>query len=64
MREPPPPDHQTDYTLALGLLILLLLSIPIMTWWTAPGSPWYIPYLIWAAIICLIAWSNHRNHEP
>jgi hypothetical protein len=63
MREPPP-DNQLDRTLALGLLILLFVSSPVMTWWTSPGSAWYLPNTIWAAIICFIAWNNIRNHEP
>ncbi|MBT3048270.1 MAG: hypothetical protein AB2728_12735 [Candidatus Thiodiazotropha sp.] len=64
MREPPPPDRQIDRTVALGLLILLLFSAPIMILWTSPGSPWYLPYLLWAAVICLIAWVSLRHHEP
>jgi hypothetical protein len=64
MRQTPPPERQLDRTLALGLLILLLLSAPITIWWTSPGSPWYIPYLIWFAIIMVIAWIQHRRHEP
>lgn len=60
----PPPDRQIDRTIALGLLILLLFSAPVMIWWTSPESPWYLPYLIWMAVICLIAWINLRHHEP
>jgi hypothetical protein len=64
MRETPPPERQLDRTLALGLLVLLLLSAPIMIWWTSPDSPWYIPYLLWLIIIVVIAWVHHRSHEP
>ncbi|MES9814557.1 MAG: UTP--glucose-1-phosphate uridylyltransferase [Candidatus Thiodiazotropha endolucinida] len=64
MREQPPPDRLIDRTVALGLLILLLFSTPIMIWWTSPGSPWYLPYIIWMAVICFIAWINQRHHEP
>jgi hypothetical protein len=59
----PPPDRQIDRIIALGLLILLLFSAPVMIWWTSPGSPWYLPYLIWVAVICVIAWINLRYHE-
>ena len=64
MRETPPPDRQIDRTLALGLLILLLLSTPVMMWWTSPGSLWHLPYLLWLGIILAIAWVNSRRHEP
>ncbi|MCU7814206.1 MAG: UTP--glucose-1-phosphate uridylyltransferase [Candidatus Thiodiazotropha sp. (ex Rostrolucina anterorostrata)] len=64
MREPPPPDRQVDRTLALGLLILLLFSTPIMIWWTSAGSPWYLLYIIWLGVIFFIAWINLRHYEP
>ncbi|MEJ2454580.1 MAG: UTP--glucose-1-phosphate uridylyltransferase [Candidatus Thiodiazotropha sp.] len=64
MRETPPPERQLDRTLALGLLVLLLLSAPIMIWWTSPDSPWYVPYLLWFTIILFTAWVHHRNYEP
>ena len=64
MREIPPPERQLDRTLALGLLIILLFSAPLVAWWTSPGSPWYLPYLLWIAIILLIAWIQGRHHAP
>ncbi|MBV2091316.1 MAG: UTP--glucose-1-phosphate uridylyltransferase [Candidatus Thiodiazotropha sp. (ex. Lucinisca nassula)] len=59
-----PPDRQIDSTLALVLLIILLFSTPVMMWWTSPGSHWYLPYLLWLAVIFFIAWVNRRRHEP
>ena len=63
MRDTPPPERQLDRTLALGLLILLVLSTPIMIWWTSPGSPWYIPYLLWFFIILAIGLIHYRRHD-
>jgi hypothetical protein len=63
MRETPPPERQLDRTLALGLLIILLLSAPIVIWWTSPESPWYIPYLLWLFLIVMIAWIHRRRHD-
>lgn len=63
MRETPPPERQLDRTLALGLLVLLLLSPPIVIWWTSPNSPWYVPYLLWLVIIFVTAWVQLRRHE-
>jgi hypothetical protein len=64
MPQTPPPEGQFDRTLALGLLILLLLSAPIMVWWTSTDSPWYIPYLLWLVIILFTAWAHLSKHEP
>jgi len=64
MRGPSPPERQLDRTLALGLLIVLLLSAPLTVWWTSSGSPWYLPYLGWLAIILFTAWIHHRYHGP
>jgi len=63
MRETPPPERQLDRTLALGLLVLLFLSTPIMIWWTSPDSPWYLPYLLWFIIILFIGWIHRRRHD-
>ncbi|MCU7852988.1 MAG: UTP--glucose-1-phosphate uridylyltransferase [Candidatus Thiodiazotropha sp. (ex Monitilora ramsayi)] len=63
MRETPPPERQLDRTLALGLLIILLLSAPVMIWWTSFDSPWYVPYLLWLAIIVFIAMIHRRHHD-
>ncbi len=62
MRENPPPERQLDRTLALGLFIILILSTPVMIWWTAEDSPWYVPYLLWFLIIACIAWISRRRH--
>lgn len=59
-----PPERQLDRTLALGLLIVLLLSAPLTVWWTSAGSPWYLPYLGWLTIILFTAWIHHRHHGP
>jgi len=64
MRETPPPERQLDRTLALGLLIILLMSAPLVVWWTTPGSPWYLPYLMWFGIIVLTAWIQGRHRDP
>jgi hypothetical protein len=64
MRETSPPERLFDRTLALGLVILLLLSAPIMIWWTSQDSPWYVPYLLWLVIILFTAWVQYHQHEP
>lgn len=65
MREPQEREQQIEHSVLLGLFILLLLVSPILAWWGAPGSPWYLPYLLWFGIILIIAWVNRRRrHEP
>ncbi len=65
MREPQEKELQIEHTLLLGLFIVLLLVSPMLTWWAAPSSPWYLPYLLWLGIILTIAWVNRRRrHVP
>ncbi len=63
MRESPPPDRLIDRTLALSLLVVLILSPPVMMWWTSPGRFWLLPYLLWLVVIMAIAWVNHRHDD-
>jgi hypothetical protein len=51
-----------DLILAQLLLALLLFASPLLTWWSAAGSNWYLPYLLWAVII-LIAFLIQRLHH-
>lgn len=40
------------YRLVLILVVgIYLFSPAIMDWWTAPGSVWYRPYLLWLMLI-------------
>jgi hypothetical protein len=64
MPEPDQGSNLRDNTLLLGLFILLLFSSPLLAWWSTPGNAWYLPYLLWLAIILLIAWVHHHRHEP
>jgi len=54
-------DRKLDVVLLLGLFALLLLSSPLLLWWADPEGPWYMPYLIWALLIALGAWVQHRR---
>jgi hypothetical protein len=56
MARPPSPDRQLDLVLLLALFALLLFVSPLTAWWASPGSPWYLPYLLWALLIALGAW--------
>lgn len=63
MRNPWEKAPLSDHSLLLVLFILLLFSSPILTWWSDPHNLWYLPYLIWAGIITLIAWVSGRHRD-
>ncbi|MGM0677285.1 hypothetical protein [Ectothiorhodospira marina] len=42
-----------DKTLILFLLGVLLFASPLVDWWSRPGMPWYLPYLLWGGLIGL-----------
>ncbi len=53
----PPPDSgkYLDGVIVVFLLAGALFAPPLLTTWATPGSPWYLPYLVWLAVIVLIA---------
>jgi hypothetical protein len=61
MIEPPENDPPIDSVLLLGLLVLLLFVSPLVFWWTDPESGWYLPYLLWLAVILAGAWVFARR---
>ncbi|MCG5499988.1 hypothetical protein [Ectothiorhodospira lacustris] len=53
-----------DKTLLLFLLGVLLFASPLVAWWTRPGMPWYLPYLLWGLVIglaWLVQWRRGRH---
>jgi len=54
----------TEITIVVLLISLLLLVPPLLSLWTDPDSPWFLPYLIWAGIILLCYWLQYllRKH--
>jgi len=40
-----------DATLAVLVFALLLFVSPLKEFWSAPGNPWYLPYLLWLDVI-------------
>lgn len=61
MRFPSDGGRQLDSVVLLFLLALFLLASPLRELWAGPRSPWFTPYLLWAAIIALICWLNRRR---
>lgn len=45
-----------DRLILLFVAGAFLLSPIVIDWWSADGSAWYRPFLIWALLILLALW--------
>ena len=54
----------TEITIVVLIFALLVLLPPIRNLWSAVDSPWYLPYLVWFAIILAAFWLQRllRKH--
>ena len=53
-----------DAVIAAFLFAALVLVTPVLYLWSAPGAPWYAPYVLWLLVIVLSAWAWHqRGHR-
>lgn len=64
MSQGPEIGRQSDAIVPLLLLALFLLASPFTLLWAADTSPWYLPYMLWLALIGLIAWAHRRPRAP
>ena len=46
----------TEITVVVLLIALLVLLPPLLRLWISVDAPWFMPYLVWAAIIALAYW--------
>jgi hypothetical protein len=60
MRQIRETGRHVDRVVVLFLFALLLLASPLLGWWAADDSPWYLPYLLWLLVIMLAAWLHER----
>ncbi|OOZ38487.1 hypothetical protein BOW53_15420 [Solemya pervernicosa gill symbiont] len=51
MDSPPENEQTIDRVVIIFLFVLFLLISPLRDIWAADDNPWYVPYLIWLAII-------------
>lgn len=56
-------DRSIDSVVLLFLLGLFLFLSPFTSWWAAVASVWYLPFLLWAGFIALIAWVARLRHD-
>ena len=50
-----------DKIVILFLFGALLFASPWVHWWASGSLPWYVPYLLWALVITLIAVVQRRD---
>ena len=53
----------TEITIVVALIALLILLPPLSNIWLALDSPWYLPYLVWFAIILLSFWLQRLQRK-
>jgi hypothetical protein len=58
-------DKFLNRVLVAFLIALFLFASPFNSVWMSPGTPWYVPYLIWLAIIAMTGVAQHwrGRHE-
>ena len=56
--------RRTEITIVVALISLLILLPPLSSIWLALDSPWFLPYVVWFAIILLSFWLQRllRKH--
>ena len=45
--------RQTEITIIVVLIALILLLPPLLHLWTAQDNAWFTPYLVWLGVILL-----------
>ena len=48
-------DGRPDLVVLLLLLALFLFFSPLTAWWAGAGLPWFVPFVLWALLIALVA---------
>jgi len=55
------PDRDFDYSIITAVIMLFLFYSPFTDWWSRLHLPWYLPYLLWLAIILLTLLTHWRS---
>lgn len=65
MRQQPDSNKYFDAVIVVFFCAAFLFVSPFLFVWSFPAAPWYLPYLLWAAVILLagIIQLLRRRHE-
>jgi hypothetical protein len=44
-----------NLVLVTFIVAVFVFASPFYLWWMSPTTPWYVPYLIWLAVIVVTA---------
>ena len=61
MKPPVEPERPAALSLLVFAIATLLFGSPLRRLWLWEGSPWYLPFAVWLAIIALGAWAVRRS---
>ena len=53
--------RNTDHTLLIFALAVLLFNSPLNLWWSALALPWFAIFLPWLLIVLLLALNQLRQ---
>lgn len=53
MRPAPDNGNYLNLVLVTFLVAVFVFASPFYLLWMAPETPWYVPYLIWLAVIVM-----------
>lgn len=56
-------DKTAERTALLFLAAVILFATPVIFAWAQDDSPWYVPYMLWSAIIAGCAWVGVRRKD-
>lgn len=48
-----------DLVLVAFIIAIFVFASPFYLLWMAPGTPWYVPYLIWFGVIVMTGIVQH-----
>jgi hypothetical protein len=59
-------QERRDLAIILASLMLVLFASPLISWWSNPDMPWYMPYILWLLVILLAGYLQWRRlrYEP
>ena len=63
MTTPTRPRVKLDRVILLFLFALFVLASPAVMLWASAENPWYLPYLLWLALIGLVAGMYGRGER-